>query len=247
MDKSFFILGEKSNVTKFWLSTLPSVSLSTVLLDQYSEMLKHRYTLMLILAKALWQFYGTGWMRTPWSTDSVLFLVEYKNSSGSRGIFINEPFIHSKLSPYSKRHECLPLQRRFEAIEAFGVMLLEIELRVLMRDQILQLPREEYKELIAYDTLQQHIFAANSLFGDAERMQNVPHLLKEVIHDCLTPDKFRIHSEEPSALRAAIYRTIVDPILGMFKAFYKDTDHFELQWPTIPRPDVTTEPIVSNV
>lgn len=133
-----------------WLLNSPSISLSRIL-DELSTSAsdliieKRKEVLSWLLAKAVWQYYSTPWMRTPWNKDTVHFLPERQqneNSHAAAGIFVNEPFLSFSICPESKmeRHcdEKAPKQRpapitrwmlhKLPKILALGIMLVEIQL-----------------------------------------------------------------------------------------------------------------------
>jgi len=68
------------------------------LLDVVKLSRKMRLLLSYILAKAVWQFYDSGWMQKEWTKETVHFMFE-RRSDTPKGIFINEPFLSAWLPP----------------------------------------------------------------------------------------------------------------------------------------------------
>ncbi|KAK7993442.1 peptidase family M3 [Apiospora arundinis] len=216
---------------RLWLTRTTTTTLHTILKSRRKIEPKHRVRLMLLLARAVWQFYDTGWLRTPWSTADIHFITERRCEEV--GKFIDEPFIMTQFehgdndpSESSKRRS------KFNALKALGVMLLEIELGVLMEDEERNL--EEYEFLQAYSRQYRAEWTANALYKRKERTGTIPDMLKDVIGQCLQPDKLRKYASESTALRLAIRDLLLKPVLATFEAVWSDVETTDLEKPTVP-------------
>jgi len=144
--------------------------------------------------------------------------------------FLNEPFIRSSFEPSTistKIGAKYLADGKTMPIRAFGVMLMEIELRVPMHEEMERLP--EFGGMDNKHDHSNHAYTAQMLFEDEERMESVPNPLKAVIGTCLKPPSI---SERPS-MRLAIHSDIVTPIESMLKQLFGTPDTILLK-PTVP-------------
>ncbi|KAK6821142.1 subtilisin-like protein [Apiospora arundinis] len=88
-----------------WGFDRPSISLGQLLGDlqqspsDLTEKIKE--VLSWVLAKSVWQYYSSPWMRQPWNKERVHFLVERRYNEEGRevtGIFVNEPLLSVSIS-----------------------------------------------------------------------------------------------------------------------------------------------------
>ncbi|KAK3324952.1 hypothetical protein B0H66DRAFT_615264 [Apodospora peruviana] len=250
LNDNFLSLADDNHRPKLWITTQPSISLRTILENNYKVEKAARYVLMFLLAKALWQFYGTQWMRIPWTIDNVHFLVEHRQ--GKTGVFLNEPFVSARFSPresvsVSMSDSSPSATEQARAIEAFGVMLLELEMGMSMRARAMNL--EEYDEIKMEDGHYQDVYTARTLINDKDRMAgdglhyDVLLIVEEVVRACVVPDELQMYYNDPiSGSRTAVYRSVIDPIVELVTAQYRNPDAIVLHRPTVPGNSV---PVIS--
>lgn len=232
------IIDESDNIepARLWLTK--STTLQTILQTHKKISIKHKAVLMLLLARAVWQFYDTGWLRIPWTTAGIHFITERRHNEV--GDFIDEPFIITQFEQEVQRSNKIVRRSNFDTLKALGTVLLEIELGILMQEEERNL--EEYQTLQAKSEAERAVYTAKTIFNQSDRMENVPDRLKHVIGHCLKPDKFRRYESEPAALRAAIKDNVLNPVLNTFKALWNDLESTDLRKPTVPlSPSVPSE------
>jgi hypothetical protein len=180
-------------------------------------------------------------MQIPWTVDNVQFLVERRNVVG---VFLNEPFLSASFipDPTGKQQQPSP-EERFRSIRAFGVMLLEIELGILMRNAVRELP--DYEEISVEDQLSQEAYAAQILVEDT-RAEDVFTPLSDAIRFCLKPDNLQLYCNEPGALRVAIYQNIVSQVVGLVTVLLKNPDAVVLHQPALPKGTAPSRKYVSG-
>lgn len=209
--------GDRTEDHHSWITTQPIVTLTDLLKSPTTLPRRHRYILISLITKAVWQFYGTGWLTAPWTTANVQFIVERRK--GVVGIYPNEPFISA---PLFNDEQAASGSKKLWEIKALGVMLLEIEMGILIDEEMRKLP--DYKDLIVSDEYFQAAYTAAVILEDQDKVVDIPDILKTVIRDCLKPDQLRHYQTEPVALRDAMKRIIVRPILELVELLYQNHD-----------------------
>ncbi|KAL2680520.1 hypothetical protein Neosp_008122 [[Neocosmospora] mangrovei] len=131
---------------KLWKLKRPSISLGQLLEEiRVSPSLlteKMKEVLSWLLAKAVWQYYSSPWMREPWNKESVHFLFERRRTKEGQdltGIFVNEPLLSVSIVPSPSgtdpSHQLAPAGKKpgrlfhpTPKILALGILLVEIQL-----------------------------------------------------------------------------------------------------------------------
>ncbi|KAK1831858.1 hypothetical protein QBC39DRAFT_306110 [Podospora conica] len=131
---------QNTDIPRAWRAREPSISLrrllETVAPEDFSQ--KKKEVLSVSLAKAVWQYYSSPWMASPWTKDNVHFIFEQRRTVRNeelQGIFVDEPLLSISISvPSLQNTEVLPARASFGAVHklpkllALGVMLMEIQL-----------------------------------------------------------------------------------------------------------------------
>ena len=111
----------------------PSISLTQALKD-YRISSKRKIYLAYILAKSVWQYYDSDFMRAPWTADSVHFMQESKyNTDGDSvpGVDLLSPcfaYVPSILEQSKSTEYCdsYSVLHRYPKVLALGVLLVDI-------------------------------------------------------------------------------------------------------------------------
>jgi nucleoside phosphorylase len=176
-----------------FLTDSPSISLAELIRSRHLTR-KMKALLSFFLARSVWQFYNSDWMKDGWTKEKVRFMFEHHPSCSSV-IFINEPFLLARLEkaevdkpilkPKSKGDMSSDkfIAHKYPKILALGVMLLEIELGR---------PIEEFRRSDSRDSDGINAIhpAACSVLKD-ERVwpqEEAFTPIKEVIEICVKPD-----------------------------------------------------------
>ncbi|KAK6498713.1 hypothetical protein TWF481_011289 [Arthrobotrys musiformis] len=195
-----------------------SLSLTNVLYKIGNKMTtRERFYLAYILAKSVWQYYGSDWMRQPWTHNDIQFLEEQKSTDKSKIASYN-PYYHPKFSDENKETpEYLPdgvLLHRYPNILALAILLIEI---------IQGRPYDEQNQQpYGFAKMKEYYKYAWNLTLGATLDCNV--IYKEVIKKCLDRKLFKeapFDEDKPKEgidiRRDIIYREIVYPLKHLLK------------------------------
>lgn len=158
--------------------------------------------LSFFLARSVWQFYSSDWMKNGWTKHAVHFMFEHYPPH-SKVIFINEPFLVAQLEngraekskpkgkPKSDISSEMFIAHKYPKILTLGVMLLEIELG----HPIEEFKRSDSCDLEGINTI--HL-ATGSVIKDEHmwRPQDAYRLIAEVIEICVKPDTEKLGLNE---------------------------------------------------
>ncbi|KIM96504.1 hypothetical protein OIDMADRAFT_170237 [Oidiodendron maius Zn] len=197
-----------------------SISLAE-LLDMAKLSRKMKLLLSYFLAKAVWQFYDSEWMRSGWTKETVHFMFE-RRSYTPKGIFVNEPFLSAHFDYHHVVQDDAFRTHLFPKILALGIMFLEIELGVnIEKHRITGCLGPNGQPCVNAD----HI-AAIELFNSAtlwEEMETFTKF-KDVIKACLTPAPFMPYLNDANGLRDAFDKYIVTPLQELYRNAWGDPD-----------------------
>ncbi|KAK4151208.1 hypothetical protein C8A00DRAFT_17366, partial [Chaetomidium leptoderma] len=142
-ERKLFVDASTADPLKQWIVERPSISLRCLLerasAQDFTE--KKKEVLSVFLAKAVWQYYSSPWMREPWNKDSVHFVFERRITNpglGMTGIFVDEPLLSVSIPAPNREHVVdnrgpsrltfFLATNRIPKILALGIMLMEIQL-----------------------------------------------------------------------------------------------------------------------
>jgi hypothetical protein len=107
-----------------------------------------RLVLCFFLSRAFWHFYGSGWMKKPWTKKDIAFIFDIKSNTPT-GIYFHEPYLRSlHLDDLISANNAAQISttdsstsdiggfclHQFPDILTLGVILLEIELGLRIED-----------------------------------------------------------------------------------------------------------------
>ncbi|KAF3912937.1 hypothetical protein AA313_de0210118 [Arthrobotrys entomopaga] len=194
-----------------------SLSLAKVLQNLGHKMTtKERFHLGYVLAKSVWQYYGSDWMKNPWTHDDIQFLEEQVTGDNSHGTAI------SSYNPYFDPNfgktetflgEYCPegmLIQRYPGVLALAIMLIEI-----VQGQPFGNPDDHQPyNLSKVRTYYKHAW---NLVSGTTLDCNI--MYKEIIKKCLDGKLFKdapFDSKDPKngleIRRSIIYREVVYPL-----------------------------------
>jgi hypothetical protein len=187
-----------------------------------------------LLVKGVWQFYDSELMPTPWTKDTVEFLLEWRERRGllTAGVFLNQPLISANFGPSSGNTSG---RHRYPKIQELGNMLVEIQLEREIEsfrgdpDAAGFQPRVTGRAppLTDYDL-------ANWLFKTKVQADTaIFKPMKEVIGRCLQDQDIlnavtaskrsdKLGSTSGSLIRKAVYNLLVLPLESMIQKDYDD-------------------------
>lgn len=206
---------------------MSSVALSRII-DSTKLSKKMRLLLSYQLAKAVWQFYDSDWMRSEWNKDTVHFMFE-KRGKTPKGIFVNEPFLSTRFTPQIVHDDDGNDFRShaFPIILALGVMFIEIELGVKIEDHYLP----ECFDASGRLTINANHIAASELLEKVDLWEESETFgtYKEVVRLCLNPDPFKPHASDPRRVRDALLKHVVNPLRVFYKNAWESPDTSEVR------------------
>jgi hypothetical protein len=121
------------------LEEAPSISLSAVL-ERYSLTPKMKVALAYILARSVWQFYDSDWMKTKWTSETIEFIRECKPSNDCEPecLYAWKPYFSIKFSEddseFPEYSDADGKIHRYPRVLALGIILVEIGLGVQLRN-----------------------------------------------------------------------------------------------------------------
>ncbi|KAK8115459.1 hypothetical protein PG984_011961 [Apiospora sp. TS-2023a] len=128
------VLERPAPLSRRYILRSPSISLSSLLEATLLDT-KSRLLLSYILAKAVWQFYDSKWMRQEWNKDALHFMFE-KTSTVPKAVLVNEPFLYHDFGKDTRPPEDDAMRvHQFPKILALGIILLEIEFGIDLKDK----------------------------------------------------------------------------------------------------------------
>ncbi|KAK6523821.1 hypothetical protein TWF281_001789 [Arthrobotrys megalospora] len=197
---------------------IQSLSLSSVLYKIGNKMTtKEKFHLAYVLAKSVWQYYGSDWMRKPWTHSDIQFLEEQKSTDKSQTATYN-PYYHPNFNDEgTNTAEYFSdgiLLHRYPNILALAILLIEV---------IQGRPYDEQNhEPYGFTKIKEHYKYAWNLTVGATLDCNI--IYKEVIKKCLDGKIFKeapFDEDNPKEgidmRRDIIYREIVFPLKHLLK------------------------------
>ena len=221
------ILDPSSMRSQNFILDSSSVSLAKLLEDTKLSG-KMKLLLSYYLAKAVWQFYDSEWMRREWTKETVQFMFE-RRSMHPRGIYINEPFLNTHFDGLRENQGVNDDFRThpFPKVLALGIMFLEIELGIKIEDY----RQPEDIETNGEPTVNADHIAAMGLFNSDSLWEERETFgaFREVIGACLIPDDFNTALSDVQSLRNVLKRKVVQPLQALFMAAWGHPDSSQIR------------------
>ncbi|KAJ9152004.1 thermostable alkaline protease precursor protein [Pleurostoma richardsiae] len=118
---------------------LPGIPLTTIL-RQYRLTNRMKVALAYIIARSMWQFYGSDWMKTKWTSETIYFMSELCSvpHDGSTGVFAWKPYFSVRFGEADANFDEFSSFdgeiHRNPRVLALGVMLVEIGMGIPIRE-----------------------------------------------------------------------------------------------------------------
>jgi hypothetical protein len=196
-----------------------SISLGTALQDSnYFMRPKERFCLAYLLAKSVWQYYNSDWMKSPWTHEDIHFLEEQgPEEKGCGGFFKScHPYFSARfeesdtiIGEYYIGKDII-LMHRYPKVLALGIMLIEI-----VRGQSFN-PGDHIRPYDGAKIREYYRFAWREL---AENRLACNVLYKDVLKKCISQELFKsapFDKDDPRSgldiRRSILYKEIVLPL-----------------------------------
>ncbi|KAF2873107.1 peptidase S8/S53 domain-containing protein [Massariosphaeria phaeospora] len=201
----------------------PSISLSQVL-QRKNISSKGRILLAYILAKSVWRYYDSDFMRMHWATETIHFMREYRlNPDGDMDqekIDPSSPFFafaapETGQNEYSEHCQSYSVLHRYPRILALGIMLVEI---------CLTKPRQTHgaaysdAQLNTDFTTYQEVAKSTNWPGLDVRNEEIRNKYRAAAQSCLDPKLFHVPHQKNSRendvqiRRDILYKRVIFPL-----------------------------------
>ena len=211
-----------------FLTNSPSISLASLIRSRHLTR-KMKALLSFFLARSVWQFYNSDWMKDGWTKETVRFMFEHLPPYSSV-IFINEPFLLArfekaevdkpkpKLKSKGDMSSDVFITHKYPKILALGVMLLEIELGR---------PIEEFRRPDSRDSdgINAIHLAACSVLRNEQVWppEEAFTPIKEVIEICVKPDTGQLGINQKE-VRHKLYQLVVATLQNFLQISWTHPD-----------------------
>lgn len=210
-----------------WYSlTSPGISLST-LLDAKSLPRRMRLLLSYQLAKAIWQFYDSDWMITPWNKEKIFFMLQRRTDTIA-SIYVNEPFLSATFEGHILTQPVTQSafqSHHFPKMLALGIMMIEIELGSKIEEYI----EPDMLEAGRVSMTTYHLAAIAAFRKDQLwKAKDTFCFVKDAIETCLFPDVFKPLVNDAAGQREKLYNLIVARLGNRYRDSWVDPERTEV-------------------
>ncbi|WAO91652.1 Peptidase-S8 domain-containing protein [Fusarium falciforme] len=201
-----------------------SVSLSDVL-EKHRLPSKVKIALAYTLAKAVWRYYNSDFMRTPWTTESVHFMREDRRNISQDEInpanpcFAFRPFVPEEPEP-AEYCDFRHVYHRYPRVLALGVLLVAI-----VENQV---PRSHPEGSSTEERMNDDLMTCRDIAKGKDwpnlglQSEEASLIYRDAVDKCLDPDLFHVPSsngdEDQAGIRQrrnALYTHVVLPLEGL--------------------------------
>lgn len=179
------------------------------------------------LAKAIWQFYDSGWMITPWNKEKIFFMLQ-RRADTFASIYVNEPFLLATFEEYMSPQPVTQFayqSHHFPKILALGIMMIEIELGSKIEEYI-----EDHMLEAGEVSMTTYHLAAIAAFRKVQlgKAKDAFSFVKGVIDICLVPEVFKPLFNDAAGQRDELYRLIVARLGKGYRDSWDDPENTEV-------------------
>ncbi|KAK6347132.1 hypothetical protein TWF696_007211 [Orbilia brochopaga] len=196
---------------------LQTLTLAKILQKQGAKITtREKFQLAYLLAKSVWQYYGSDWMKNPWTHDDIQFLKDDASISGMRDGILSayNPYFNSDFekAESSIGEYCSDgiLIHRYPGVLALAILLIEV-----IQGQ--PFGEEGKSQQYSYSDIKQCYKSAWKVMAENSIDCNI--IYKEVIKKCLDGKLFSEAPFDPKnpqngleTRRTILYREIVYPL-----------------------------------
>ncbi len=199
---------------------LPSISLAEML-QNYRMTSKNKILLAYVLARSVWQFYNSDWMKAQWSPDCIHFMWEQTSNTNQRAVDPGYPYLACTIDEsagdssieYCSKHS---VYHRYPLILALGVLLIRI-----CQNQPLNTPRhdEALETQVNTDFFYGQDLLENESWPDLDLNVQAKKTYKSVVKACLNHETFKQTGESDIPNRREIlWKVAVYPLARLAAA-----------------------------
>ncbi|OJJ73115.1 hypothetical protein ASPBRDRAFT_73569 [Aspergillus brasiliensis CBS 101740] len=197
-------------------------------LGQWLEQIPHlsnrgKSYLAYTVARAVWQYYNSPWMMTPWTHESIELLIEGTDLEGHEK---PHPYLTTNLVRAMVEHrDCYDgndLMHQYPNILALGILLIEIAIKQ-------PLASEECAHPLSETVVNDYYTWAWTTAHRSNLKDKVHFLYEEAVNNCLNPELFDAHpkqrggeAEKIKARQDVLYEKIVRPLERLSGAYRDD-------------------------
>ena len=199
---------------------LPSISLAEML-QSYRMTSKNKILLAYVLARSVWQFYNSDWMKAQWSPDCIHFMWEQASNTKQRTVDPGYPYLACTIdeSPgedsieFCSKHS---VYHRYPLILALGVLLIRI-----CQNQPLNTPRhdEALETQVNTDFFYGQDVLEDESWPELDLNVQAKKTYKNVVKACLNHETFKQTGESDIPNRREIlWKVAVYPLARLAAA-----------------------------
>lgn len=204
---------------------MPTESISlTEVLEHYRISSKGKFYLAYVLAKSVWRYYNSDFMKAPWTTESVHFMWETKHATDEDSvpkIGLASPcfaFMPPILEQAKAMEHCesSSVLHRYPKVLALGILLVDICRKTVPNRDTNASPLEEQ---INDDFMKYNDIVRNTSWPDLDvQHKDAIRTYKDAVCKCLDPKHFHIPSSTKTPdqgikrRRNALYTHVVLPL-----------------------------------
>jgi hypothetical protein len=190
-----------------WVLDAPSITL-TSLIDHkcIKESDELRLLICIAVARAVWQFYGSGWWESDCTKENFRFVWVASGTDSSPQLHIDKPFFYYSMDEPEDYDRAAGSTHNNPMILALGIILLEVELG-------LRIEKARGKKELSIDgkvTPNTDLFVAKRLLEKDGKWTGHEDV-RPVIQNCVTGNTFKSASDIEE-VRQALLRDVVEPL-----------------------------------
>lgn len=190
-----------------WVLNMPSITLTSIIEHKcVKESAEMRLLICTAVAKAVWQFYGSGWWEPDCTIDNFRFVWASSESDSPPDLCINKPFFYNTMDEFDDDDANPSCAHSHPMILALGIILLEVELGIRIKNERNE-SELDMNGVVSPDT---DLFVASRLCRDNTRWSERGNM-RSIIENCVTGNTFK-SSNDPEETRHTLFRDVVEPL-----------------------------------
>jgi hypothetical protein len=190
-----------------WVLDTPSITLASLIDHKcIKESEELRLLICTAVARAAWQFYGSGWWESDCTKENFCFVWVASGTNSSPQLHIDKPFFYYSMDERDNYELTAGSTHNNPMILALGIILLEVELGVRIENA------RDKKELSIDGTVTPNtdLFVAQRLLEEDVKWAGHEDV-RPIIHNCVTGNTFKSASYVEE-VRQALLRDVVEPL-----------------------------------
>ena len=218
----------------------PSMALSTVLQEHRLDT-RMRVTLGYILARSVWQYYNSDWMKCVWTSETIHFITEHNIEDATTDLYITKPYLTVQFDETSRiDNNSTGAVHQDPTILALGIMLVEIG-----RGTALQRPTNLYPNSSSSGKLNSDWTQASILVNSKKlwpgfdsttansslQMTELELGYRQAVKNCLDPKLFKKRAINPNENQAKdmkqSHEVLYQSVVAVLETLMRDSKYMD--------------------